>query len=465
MGTQFAMDLTIVILAAGKGSRMHSDIPKVLHPLAGKPILSHVLSTAWALDPVSVITVVGHGESKIRGAIDHPHCAWVQQSEQLGTAHAVQQTLPHIKTDRVLVLLGDVPLITPETLRHFIKTTPMNALGMITYIPESPRGLGRILRDEYQSILGVVEERDATEAQRLIPEVASGIYLARLQDLKAWIPAVNKSEASHEYYLPDIVPMAIKASSVVGMCLKDPQEALGINNKTQLAMAERCLQKRYVDTLLHQGVTILDPARLDIRGEVKAGQDVVIDVNVILEGKITLGDRSHIGTGCVLKDVELGADSAILPHSVIEGAVFANQVQVGPFARVRPGTVLAEGAKIGNFVEVKKSTFGPHTKANHLSYIGNATLGAHVNVGAGTITCNYDGVHKFETIIGDEVFIGSNSSLVAPVKIGKGATIGAGTVLTKDAPENQLTLSRAKQSSHPNWQRPESETDHSDKEV
>jgi bifunctional UDP-N-acetylglucosamine pyrophosphorylase / glucosamine-1-phosphate N-acetyltransferase len=448
------MDLTIVILAAGKGTRMHSDLPKVLHPLAGQPMLMHVLNTASALKPRAIITVVGHGQEHITATLPTAPCTWVEQAEQLGTAHAVQQALPSIQTERVLILFGDVPLIIPETLEKFIQATPPKALGLLSFETENPTGFGRVLRDEQGQIIGVVEERDATPDQRLIKEVASGIYLARLEDLNQWIPAVGESSISHEYYLPDIIPMAVKAEGVVGSLMSNPQEALGVNNKQQLATAERALQKRYVDKLLEQGVTIIDPARLDIRGEVTVGQDVVIDVNVILAGNITLGNRCRIGANCILTDVTLGVGSEVHPHSILEGATLADHVSVGPFARIRPGTVLADHVKVGNFVEIKKSTLGPHTKANHLSYIGDASLGEHVNVGAGTITCNYDGMNKFETIIGSHVFIGSNSSLVAPITIGEGATIGAGSVLTKDAPEHELTLSRAKQTSLGIWHRP-----------
>jgi bifunctional UDP-N-acetylglucosamine pyrophosphorylase/glucosamine-1-phosphate N-acetyltransferase len=451
------MDLTIVILAAGKGSRMHSDIPKVLHPLAGQPILAHVLNTARVLKPQAIITVVGHGQEQVTATLPGEHCAWVEQSEQLGTAHAVLQTLPHIKTDRVLILFGDVPLLKPETLLHFVKSTPESALGLLSFYADDPTGFGRVLRNDQDEIIGVVEERDANSTQREIDEVASGIYVARRQDLQQWVPAVPPSPISKEYYLPEIIPMAVKAGGVVGTILKDPSEALGINTKAQLAMAESCLQERYVGDLLNQGVTIIDPARLDIRGEVSIGRDVVIDVNVILTGKVTIGDRCHIGAHSMLTNVTLGNDSEILPHSLIEEAEIGKAVKIGPFARIRPGTVLHDSVHVGNFVEIKKSVLGEHTKANHLSYIGDATVGEHVNVGAGTITCNYDGVNKFETIIGNEVFIGSNSSLVAPVKIGDGATIGAGSVVTKDAPGNQLTLSRAKQTSLATWRRPTKE--------
>lgn len=459
------MDLTILILAAGKGSRMHSSLPKVLHPLAGQPMLAHVLNTANALNPKEIIVIVGHGQDQIMQAMPDAGCTWVEQTDQLGTAHAVLQALPQIKTDHVLILFGDVPLIRPETLARFIQETPSNALGLLSFEAENPTGFGRILRNNKGRILGVVEERDATPEQREITEVASGIYLAPSENLKKWVPAVEPSTTTQEYYLPEIVPMAVKETEAVGTLLTDSQESLGVNNKTQLSTTERCLQKRYVDALLEKGVTIMDPARLDIRGEVTVGRDVVIDINVILSGKVTLGDRCKIGAGSILTDVTLGADTEIMPHSILEGATLADKVTVGPFARLRPGTVLGESVKIGNFVEVKKSILGSHSKANHLSYIGDATIGEHVNIGAGTITCNYDGVNKFETIIGDQVFIGSNTSLVAPVVVGKGATIGAGTVLTKNAPEQQLTLSRAKQTSLATWHRPGKQDDKSASEA
>lgn len=454
-----------MILAAGKGSRMNSKMPKVLHQLAGQSMLEHVFSAAQALNPTDIITVIGHGQAQIKEAMPHIQCTWVEQTQQLGTAHAVSQALPHIRTERVLILLGDVPLITPATLQKFIDATPEAALGLLSYHADDSTGFGRILRDEHHHITGVVEEKDATDKQRLITEVASGIYLARFDDLKNWLPNVKNDNASKEYYLPDIVPMAVKAGGVQGTILTNPIEALGVNNMRQLAQAERCIQKRYVDGLLAQGVTIIDPARLDIRGRVSAGQDVVIDVNVILSGDITLGDNCFIGANSILQDVSMGTGSKIHPNSMVEGAKLAADTQVGPFARIRPGTELGEGAKIGNFVEIKKSKIGAHSKASHLSYIGDATIGNKVNIGAGTITCNYDGVNKFETIIESGAFIGSNTSLVAPVRVGMSATVGAGTVLTKDAPEDQLTLTRAKQTTLKNWSRPQGADDPEAKEA
>ncbi len=448
-------DLTIVILAAGKGSRMNSEHPKVLQRLAGCPMLQHVLQAARGLQPAQIICVVGEAQDAVKQALAPADCIWVEQKQVLGTGHAVMQALPYIKTDRVLVLLGDVPLITTQTLRQFVQEIAPDALGLISYHAENPQGFGRILRNEHHLITGVVEEKDANDKQRLITEVASGIYLARQKDLKTWLPQVHNHNASGEYYLPDIVPIAAKQTAVVGMVLADRNEALGVNNKAQLAHAERTLQQRYAQQFLDQGVTLLDPKRLDIRGEVTIGRDVVLDVNVILEGKVIIGDRCVIGPNTVLKNVTLGEGCEIKANTVIEEATIAAHVNVGPFARIRPGTTLAEGARIGNFVEVKNAQMGKNSKANHLSYIGDAIIGQDVNIGAGTITCNYDGVNKHRTIIEDNASIGANSSLVAPVTVGFGATIGAGTVLTKDAPKNQLTIARAKQASVPNWERPQ----------
>lgn len=449
------MSLSVVILAAGKGSRMHSGKPKVLHTLAGRPILSHVLRIAELLKPEQLFCVVGHEQAQIKSSLPDAPCTWVEQSEPLGTAHAVLQALPHITTDRTLILLGDVPLMTATTLGVFLKQTPAAALGLISYHAKNPVGLGRILRDENHKVQSVVEEKDATDKQRLITEVASGIYLARTQDLKKWLPAVKNANASKEYYLPDIVPMAVQQGPVHGLVLSDPNEALGINTKAQLASAERTLQHRYAEQLLEQGVSLMDPARLDVRGNVIAGQDVTLDVNVILEGQVHLGERTEVGANVILKNVEIGANCRILPNTIIEDAVLADNVTVGPFARIRPGTKLDNGVKVGNFVEIKKSHLGENTKANHLSYIGDAEVGREVNIGAGTITCNYDGVNKSKTILEDGVFVGSNTSLVAPVKIGEQATIGAGSVITKDVSPQQLAVSRAKQTMLDGWARPE----------
>lgn len=449
------MNLSIVILAAGKGSRMNSGTPKVLHTLAGLPMLTHVLQTAASLKPSAIYCIVGHGQDHIKAKMGDGLCHWVEQREQLGTAHAVAQALPFIKTERVLILCGDVPLMRAKTLSEFINQTPEAALGLITYAMDEPQGFGRIIRDNNQAILDVVEEKDATPAQRAIREVSSGIYLARTADLQRWIPHIKNQNAGGEYYLPDIVPMAVKETGMTGYLLKQTEEALGVNDKIQLAQAERIMQAQHAKTLMQSGVTLIDPARYDQRGTVKAGQDVVIDINCICEGEVVIGDRCRIGANVILRNVTLGVDCEILPHTIIDGAVLKNNVTVGPFARIRPGTVLSNDVKVGNFVEIKNTHMGANTKANHLSYLGDAQLGEHVNIGAGTITCNYDGVNKSVTRIADGAFIGSNASLVAPLEIGENAVIGAGSVITKDAPKEQLTVARAKQTTIPNWKRPE----------
>ncbi len=434
---------------------MHSEHPKVLQLLAGRPLLSHVLQAARGIKPAQIICVVGEGQDAVKHALAPADCIWVEQKEAKGTAHAVSQALPHIKTDRVLVLLGDGPLITSKTLQQFTQEVTTDALGLVSYNAKNPHGLGRVSRNEHNLIAGVIEEKDASDKERLITEVASGIYLARRTDLAAWLPQIKNNNASGEYYLPDIVPIAAKQSAVIGMMLNNSDEALGVNDKAQLAHAERTLQQRYAQQLLQQGVTILDPSRLDIRGEVTIGRDVTLDVNVILEGKVNIADNCSIGANSILKNVELGPGCEIKANTMIEDATIAANVSIGPFARIRPGTQLAEGVRIGNFVELKKATLGKNSKANHLSYIGDATIGCNVNIGAGTITCNYDGVNKHQTIIEDRASIGANSSLVAPVTVGINATLGAGTVLTKDAPKDKLTITRAKQASVPGWERPD----------
>lgn len=420
------MNLSIIILAAGKGSRMNSATPKVLHALAGEPMLTHVLRTAAALKPSAIYCIVGHGQAHIKAKIGDGLCHWVEQSEQLGTAHAVAQALPFIKTERVLILCGDVPLMRTQTLAEFIEHTPAAALGLITYAMNEPKGFGRIIRDSTQAITAVVEEKDATPEQRTIKEVSSGIYLGRTTDFQHWIPQVSNQNAGGEYYLPDIVPMAVQDAGMTGFLLQHPQEALGVNDKIQLAQAERAIQETHARALMQAGVTLIDPARYDQRGTVKAGQDVVIDVNCICEGEVIIGDRCRIGAHVILRNVTLGADCEILPHTLIDGAILKDNVTVGPFARIRPGTVLACDVKVGNFVEIKNTVMGAGSKANHLSYLGDAKLGEQVNIGAGTITCNYDGVNKSTTLIADGAFIGSNASLVAPVEIGVNAVIGAG---------------------------------------
>jgi bifunctional UDP-N-acetylglucosamine pyrophosphorylase/glucosamine-1-phosphate N-acetyltransferase len=451
------MNIQIVILAAGQGKRMHSYHPKVLHQLAGKPLLEHVINTAYVIAPTQrPIIVFGHQGEKIQKIrTDHSIC-WVEQKEQLGTGHALLQTLQHIADgDRVLVLYGDVPLISVTTLEALIQETPTDALGMVTAKMQNPHGYGRIKRDAQQNMICIIEEKDADAAERTITEVNTGIYLAPAKKLKEWLPHLKNHNAQHEYYLTDIIPLAIKAG--IAIHTVQPQvveEVQGVNDRLQLANLERFYQLQVAEKLLRQGVTLYDPTRLDVRGEVSIGRDVVIDVNVILEGKVIIGDECVIGPHTILRDTELGPRVIIKANTQIEGAKIAADCTIGPFARIRPETTLAQQVHIGNFVEIKKSTIANGSKISHLSYIGDAHVGKEVNIGAGTITCNYDGVNKHRTIIGDDVFVGSCTQLIAPINVGKGATIGAGSTITQDVPADKLTLSRAPQLTVDNWHRP-----------
>ncbi len=451
------MALSIVILAAGQGKRMHSQTPKVLHRLAGKTLLEHVVQTAIQLQPAQSPTVIyGHQGEVVRHALANLNVTWIEQTQQLGTGHAVLQALPSIADeDQVLILSGDVPLVLPATLKKFITEISANMLGIITANFPDPAGIGRILRDAKQKISGIVEEKDATDAQRNIKEINSGIYLAPAKWLKKWLPKLKNHNAQKEYYLTDIIQLAAQENiSIHGMQLAQHEEVLGINDCYQLAMAERFYQRRYAENLMQRGVTLHDPQRFDVRGELTVGHDVVIDVNVIIEGHVSIGNHCVIGPNSLLRNTILGDRVEIKANSVIDGAEIASDCVIGPFARIRPGAVLATHAHIGNFVEIKNSEIGAGTKINHLSYIGDSYVGKQVNIGAGTITCNYDGVNKHKTIIGDNAFIGSDSQLVAPVTIGEGATIGAGSTITRDAPPQQLTVCRAEQRSVKNWQRP-----------
>ena len=451
------MLLSIVILAAGQGKRMHSQLPKVLHTLAGKPLLEHVIRTAEKLDTGKPpVVIYGHQGDRVRHALADLNVDWVLQDKQLGTAHALQQALPHIdSTGRVLVLYGDVPLIKVETLKHFIIDTPEHSLGIITTELPDPTGFGRIIRNQRNNITAIVEEKDATAKQRSILEINSGIYLIPAIYLQKWLPKLSNDNAQKEFYLTDLIQMAVKKDiSIHSIQPRFYEEILGVNDRLQLACLERFYQEQMAEKLLLQGVTLLDPHRFDVRGEVSIGQDVVIDINVILEGHIKIGDRVSIGPNTVLRNVIIGNDVEIKANSVIDGAEIAEKCIVGPFARIRPGTVLSKESHVGNFVEIKNSFIGIASKVNHLSYIGDSEIGKQVNVGAGTITCNYDGVNKHKTTISDNAFIGSNTSLVAPVTIGEGATIGAGSTITRDTPAHQLTVCRAKQNSIKNWQRP-----------
>lgn len=452
------MTIQVVILAAGQGTRMNSTLPKVLHNLAGKPLLAHVVDAAFAVSAGGApIVVHGHGGEQVMAAFREQNLKFVHQSEQAGTGHAVQQALPEVNDDsRVLILYGDVPLVTPETLQKLITETPADAVGVITAEIDHPAGYGRIKRDADGKMVGIVEEKDATEAERKITEINTGIYLVPAKHLKQWLPKLKPQNAQKEYYLTDIIPMAVADS--VQITTVQPsfmEEVFGVNTRMQQAQLERAYQHQAANKLMQAGVTILDPARIDIRGTVQAGRDVVLDVNVILEGDVTLGDGTTVGANSIICNAKLGKNVTIKPHCTIEGAELADNCIVGPFARLRPGTQLADAAHVGNFVEVKKSHIGQGSKVNHLTYIGDSEIGRNVNVGAGTITCNYDGVNKHKTIIGDDAFIGSGSQLVAPVEIGEGATIGAGSTITQNAPAWQLTLTRSGQHTSSKWTRPD----------
>lgn len=455
------MELSIVILAAGLGKRMHSTLPKVLHHLAGKPLLEHVVGLAEQLAiGTPPIVVCGHQSEKVRQALAHLSIEWVEQREQKGTGHAVQQALPVIPTENnVLILYGDVPLISPETLKELIVHTPTDGIGMITAQFPDPSGLGRIVRDAYNKILRIVEEKDADKAQRAIQEINSGIYLVPARYLQRWLPTLTPHNAQQEFYFTDIIPIAVKENiAIQSIQPRHYEEVLGVNDCAQLARLERFYQYQLATQFMQRGVTLLDPHRFDVRGQLTVGQDTIIDVNVVIEGNVTLGSHCVIGPNTVLKNVVVGDRVMIKANSVIEGAEIANDCVIGPFARLRPGAKLAPNIHVGNFVEIKNSIIGIATKINHLSYIGDSDIGNHVNIGAGTITCNYDGVNKHKTVIGDHAFIGSNTALIAPVTIGEEATIGAGSIITNSAPAQQLTLNRAPQRSFPNWQRPKKET-------
>jgi len=447
--------LEVIILAAGQGTRMRSARPKVLHELAGQALLRHVYAAAAALDPHRIHVVHGHGGAQVREALADLEVTWVEQAEQLGTGHAVAQAMPGVDGEsRVMVLYGDVPLTRPATLRR-LAAAAAAGVGLVTVTLADPDGYGRIVRAEDGTVRRIVEQKDADAAERALCEVNTGLLSVDADRLRPWLARLDNRNAQSEYYLTDIFAMA--AEDGVAIHTVTPQaveEVLGVNDRTQLAHLERFLQRVYAEALMRAGVTLFDPARFDQRGTVEAGRDVVIDANVVLEGRVILGDRVRIGANCVLRDVTLGDDVQIHPMSHLEGADVAAGAQIGPFARLRPEACVGPEARVGNFVEVKKATIGHGSKVNHLSYVGDATVGEGVNIGAGTITCNYDGANKHQTVIGDGAFIGSDTQLVAPVRIGAGATIGAGSTITQDAPAEQLTLSRTKQRSIAGWRRP-----------
>lgn len=450
------MNLEVVILAAGKGTRMRSRLPKVLHRLADKPLLQHVIDCARTLQPHAVHVVYGHGGEAVKESINDDTLLWAEQARQLGTGHAVEQAVGQLQQDSiVLVLYGDVPLVTAETLRALLQHVD-GGLALLTMQLNNPGGYGRIVRDAGGSVQRIVEEKDASRDEKLITEVNTGILAVAGNRLTGWLKRLENGNAQGEYYLTDIIAMAVQDGLAVNaLCTVDQDEVAGVNDRVQLAHLERVYQRRQAEQLMRAGVTLLDPARFDLRGRVEAGEDVIIDTNVILIGEVTLGHRVTIGSGCILKNVTIGDDVDIAPLSVLEEAVIAADCHIGPFARIRPGTELAAGARIGNFVEVKNSQIGAGSKVNHLSYIGDTTMGAGVNIGAGTITCNYDGANKHRTEIGDNVFVGSDSQLVAPVKIGAGATIAAGATITKDVADHELSISRVPQKGIKGWKRPQ----------
>ena len=461
VNTKRALD--VVILAAGKGSRMHSSKPKVLHPIGGKTMLEHVIDAGCAMNSRSTHVVVGYGADQIQQHFEHKpsqaDLVWASQDQQLGTGHAVQQALPAIDTsgndNLVLILYGDVPLIKTETLARLIDQADASSLSLLTLITETPAGLGRIIRDEKDSIVAIVEEKDATDEEKTIQEIISGIMVVPAQSLDDWLAKVGNENQQGEYYLTDVIAMAAESGFTINATvIRDSFEVQGVNDKTQLALLERHYQMNNAEQLLEAGVSLRDPARLDIRGELIVGSDVEIDVNVIFEGDVTLGNNVKIGANVIVKDTSIGDGSKILAGSNIEGADIRSNASVGPYARVRPGTVLNDEVKIGNFVETKNAVLGKGTKAGHLAYIGDATLGENVNVGAGTIVCNYDGVNKHQSIIGNNVFIGSNSVLVSPVVLEDNAFIAAGSAINSDVPSDHLAVGRGKQRNIPGWKRP-----------
>lgn len=454
-------NLSVIILAAGQGTRMRSAMPKVLQPLGGRPMLAHVLDTARDLGPRHIHVVYGHGGDAVPAAFDDATLDWVLQAEQLGTGHAVQQAMPNVPdSDIVLVLYGDVPLIRPATLELLTVAAAEGALAVLTAHPEDPTGYGRIVRSSNGNIERIVEHKDASHAEREIGEINTGLLAAPARRLRGWLDRLGNDNAQGEYYLTDVIAMAVADGVPVrGTAAAEYAEVHGINNRRQLADAEAILRDRHAAALLDQGVTLVDPRRIDVRGRLSCGSDVVIDVNVVLEGNVELGDNVYIGPGSVIRNARIGTGSRVEALCHIEGALVGEQAQIGPYARLRPGSELAHGAKAGNFVEIKKSRLGAGAKVNHLTYIGDADVGADVNVGAGTITCNYDGVKKHRTVIEDGAFIGSNTSLVAPVTVAREATIGAGSVITKNAPAGKLTLTRARQITLDGWQRPSKKED------
>jgi bifunctional UDP-N-acetylglucosamine pyrophosphorylase/glucosamine-1-phosphate N-acetyltransferase len=451
-----APPLAVIILAAGAGKRMKSALPKVLQPLAGRPLLQYVLDTARSLNPATIHVVYGHGGEAVPQAFAHESVSWVLQAEQLGTGHAVMQVAPALSAaQRVLILYGDVPLITTQTLQALLQAAGRDELGLLTVNASDPTGYGRVLRNASGRVQGIVEEQDASAKQRRIVECNTGVMTLPATRLTKWLGRLNRRNSQGEYYLTDVIALAVRDRvAVKPVIAPDEQEVQGINDRVQLAAAENARRARQARKLMLDGATLVDPARVDIRGAVSVGEDVFIDVNVVLEGEVRLGDGVRIGPNCLIRNAQIEARTQVFANCVIDRAQIGPDCQIGPFARLRPESVLAAQVHIGNFVELKKTRIGVGSKANHLSYLGDATIGAGVNVGAGTVACNYDGVNKWPTTIEDDAFIGSGSMLVAPVVIGAGANIGAGSTIVRAAPAGQLTLARSRQVSIPGWKRP-----------
>lgn len=450
------MNLTVCILAAGQGKRMHSDRPKVLHEIGGKPLVGHVIDTARTLSAHDPIVVFGHGGEQLKAAFGETPITWIEQREQLGTGHAVGQALPAIPQDGMtLILYGDVPLLRTETLEKLVSTAADGSFGLLTVNLDDPAGYGRIVRDAAGNVCRIVEHKDADAEELAIREINTGIMAINSADLHRWIPALGNSNAQGEYYLTDCVAAAVAdGTNIVSVLAASEAEVTGVNNRAQLAMLERRFQRDCADELMERGVMLRDPNRLDVRGSLHCGRDVEIDVNAVFIGEVTLGDRVRVGPNCVIENAVIGNDVEILPNCVIDSAAIGDGSRIGPFARVRPDTVLGRAVHVGNFVEVKKSHIEDGSKVNHLSYVGDSEIGKNVNVGAGTITCNYDGAFKHKTVIEDDVFIGSDTQLVAPVTIGRGATVGAGTTVTDDVGADELAISRVKQKTISGWKRP-----------
>lgn len=459
------MSLSVIILAAGKGTRMRSNMPKVLHEVGGAAMVQHSINLAEAVGSTNTIVIYGHGGEQLQAALADQPITLVEQAEQLGTAHAVQQAMPHIDDkDEVLILYGDVPLLTTATTKRLLRIAETGALAVLTATFQDPTGYGRIVRNARNQVNRIVEHKDATPEQHQINEINTGIMSVDADYLREWLDRVDNNNAQQEYYLTDIVALAVADGIPVATATTDDEdEVAGVNNRRQLADVERAYQRRIAEQLMDSGVTLRDPARLDVRGKLETGNDIVIDINVVIEGHVRIADNVSIGPNAVLKNCDIDEGTVIAANSIIENAVIGQACIIGPFARLRPGSDLADQCKVGNFVELKNTQLGKGSKVNHLSYVGDATVGEDVNVGAGTITCNYDGANKSKTVIGDRAFIGSGSELVAPITIGADATVGAGSTLTKDVPDAALSLERAKPRTIANWPRPAKKNDKENK--